>query len=80
MGRVWNFFVQVVLGPLILYGLLLGHVAWQVMQTPKDIIMPNWPVASTKADREALIKARKPLVEGLMDMAGKIKIYFRKKA
>ena len=63
-------FKQGVLGPLILYGLLLGHVAYQVSKTPKEIIMPTWPVAVSRSDREALIKARTPLVEGLMDMAG----------
>jgi len=79
MGRAWDMFKQGVLGPLILYGLLLGHVAYQVSKTPKEIIMPTWPVAVSRSDREALIKARKPLVEGLMDMAAAKNVEFAKK-
>jgi len=64
-----NIFVQFVLGPFLVYGLFLGHVTYQMSKTPEDLQMPAWPAQTSKAEKEAIIQSRKPIIDGMMDLA-----------
>ena len=71
MRRACNVFIQVVLGPSLIYFFLLGHVAYQIYKDPDELKTQAWPAHTTKAEKEAIIKGRKPLINGILDLAGK---------
>ena len=70
MRRACNVFIQVVLGPSLIYFFLLGHVAYQIYKDPDELKTQAWPAHTTKAEKEAIIKGRKPLINGILDLAG----------
>ena len=71
MRRACNVFIQVVLGPSLIYFFLLGHVAYQIYKDPDELQTQAWPAHTTKAERELIIKNRQPLINGILDLAGK---------
>jgi len=65
---IWNLIV----GPSLIYGLLMAHVAYQTMKTPDELVAPTWPSTILKEEKEALIKGRKAIINDFLDLvAGK---------
>jgi len=79
MRRACNVFIQVVLGPSLIYFFLLGHVAYQIYKDPDELKTQAWPAHTTKAEKEAIIKGRKPLINGILDLAAAKNPDFAKK-
>ena len=67
-GAICNF----ILGPLLIYFILMGHVAYQTFKSPSELDVPAWPSQATAQEKNAIIASRKPIIKDLMDVcAGK---------
>lgn len=73
---VWNF----VFGPLLIYGLLIAHVTYQVLKAPEDEVkVDSWPSTILPEEKAAIIKGRKAIINDFLDLvAGKNKDFSSK--
>ena len=63
MGLVKN----AILGPLIIYALLNGYVVYNTLKKPKEgVQVQDFPKETTAEARDAIIAARKPLIDDLL--------------
>ena len=57
-------FFSLLAGPMIIYGILMGHVICRVaFQTPGEIQVEDFPSDISKADKANIIKSRNALIE-----------------
>ena len=79
---VAKFICQALLGPILIYMILMSHVVYQVgFKEPNHISVPSWPAGTDAKDKEAIIAARKPIIREFMDFAGgKNAEFFKKRA
>ena len=66
MGLVRSFVLNFIVGPMLVYFLLLGHVAYQIFKTSsKSEPAPAWPLTVDAKEKEAIIASRKAIIEDL---------------
>ena len=60
-----------ILGPLLIYAVLIGHIVCRVfLQTPDAIQVQEWDKSMPKEVKDAVISTRKPLIKDFMDTVG----------
>lgn len=65
IGRI---ICQACIGPILIYFILVAHVAFQVgFKEPEALAVPTWPTGTNPQDKEAIILARKPTIGKFMD-------------
>ena len=64
LGRI---LVNAILGPLVIWGILLGiTLGWHFLQTAPALSIQDFPAETPKEVRDAVVKNRKPLIKELM--------------
>jgi len=57
--------------PLAIYAALLTHaVVWHYYTAPSTLSPPEFPKSISAADRNVIVKARQPLLQGVKDAIG----------
>lgn len=81
MGVLGSIF-KAILGPVLIYFILIAHVVFQVgFKENEPLQAPEWPAGTNKADKDAVIAARKPILHDFMDfVGGKNGDFFKKHA